>query len=74
MSDKKEVSLKIKSDCDNYFLSASADGISSDIKGQTKFLSSEVACGFTGTILALYANASPEGKSGWIKFSWQPKR
>lgn len=73
VTDKKEVSLKIKSDHDDYFLSASADGISSDIKGQTKFLSSEVACGFTGTILALYANASPEGKSGWIKFSWQPK-
>lgn len=34
--------------------------------GPVKFLSSEVACGFTGVILALYVN----GSQGYVKFSW----
>ncbi len=68
--DGKTVELKIQSDRDNYFLTASAEGKVSESTGQTKFLSSEVACGFTGTILALYANAAPDGKTSWTKFVW----
>lgn len=34
--------------------------------GHTKFLSSEVACGFTGVFLAMFVN----GKQGFVRFEW----
>ena len=67
-TDEKCALLKIKSDRDDHYLTSSAGGKISESKGQTKFLSSEVACGFTGTVLGLYANAAPDGKTSWTKF------
>ncbi len=69
--DSSSVDLSIVSDCDNYYLTASSGDKKSESRGETKFLSSEVACGFTGTILALYANASKDGKTSWTKFTWK---
>ena len=63
-----EVLLEIQSDSDNYFVKASSGEKSSESIGQTKFLSSEVACGFTGTILAVYVNGCSNEKSSWTKF------
>lgn len=66
------VSLKIESDPHSYILSAQPSGgtFTELARGHTKFLSSEVACGFTGTILALYVNAAPDGASDWVTFRW----
>jgi len=58
VSQEKSSVLKIESNAMWYTLSVKdGDEYIELIKGQTKFLSSEVACGFTGVILALYAAA-----------------
>lgn len=68
--EKNLVDLEIRSDYKNYFMEARTSETLSELTGETKYLSSEVAGGFTGTILALYADASSSGESGWIKFNW----
>ncbi len=63
-----KINLKIESDNINYFLSAKDDNGNyiELLDGQTRYLSSEVAGGFTGVILALYVN----GDQGFVKFNW----
>ncbi len=54
-----EVSLKIKlTNCDYFFSCSTKEGEFDLGKLQTRYLSSEVACGFTGVMIALYAQSS----------------
>ncbi len=72
--DKKTATLRIESDPLEYRLLAKDDGGKFVClqKAHSKFLSSEVACGFTGTILALFCGSTkenPKEERGWASFS-----
>lgn len=62
-----KICLRIDSTAELYRMGIVEDGKFNVLNdGQTKYLSSEVACGFTGTILALFVN----GSQGFVKFQW----
>lgn len=69
---KKDVSvtLKVTSDSIYYYFSCLLDGEEMNLgKAQTKYLSSEVASGFTGTVMGMYAVADENDKSEWAEFT-----
>ena len=54
-----EVTLKITlTNCDYFFSCVTEEGEFDLGKLQTRYLSSEVACGFTGVMIALYAQST----------------
>lgn len=63
--------LKIEADEETYHFFAKDDDCVYKMLGgaETKYLSSEVAEGFTGVIIAAYCIANAEGKSGFVKFT-----
>ncbi|MFA6938299.1 MAG: family 43 glycosylhydrolase [Treponema sp.] len=69
---KKNIELQIATKNEGYTLLAKDDSEKyiSLGEGHSKYLSSEVTEGFTGVVLALYAEANSSGKSGNVKFSW----
>ena len=57
----KEVTLEVELTNFNYLFSCVADGVRHDLGMlQTKYLSSEVAGGFTGVMIALFAQSDVE--------------
>ena len=71
-ADCDRVELRILSDADKYYFSYLIDDKEEKLgNARTKYLSSEVAGGFTGVLMAMYA-VDKEGK--WAEFSelmWQ---
>jgi alpha-N-arabinofuranosidase len=65
-----DIKLKITANAGIYMFYAKGDQDDYTYLGraETKYLSSEVAEGFTGVILAAYCVADKEGKSGWVEY------
>lgn len=63
------VKLHVKSDAEYYSFYVCVNGEESFLgKARTKYLSSEVAGGFTGTVMALYAVDPKEKGDAWAEF------
>ena len=69
---KDKIILKISGDMDNYYFSYSKNnnGFKSIASGRTKYLSTEVAGGFTGVILAIYATGNGKKCKTPAFFDW----
>ena len=67
--EQQEVSFHVESEGEFYTFFAEIDGESVELgKARTKYLSSEVAGGFTGTVMAMYAVNPQEDKDAWGTF------
>jgi alpha-N-arabinofuranosidase len=77
LDDGSNVVLKIVSDPIYYYFYCHINGEETYLgKAQTKYLSSEVAGGFTGTVMAMYAVAFEKDKEQWVDFTdllWEQK-
>lgn len=70
MVSNPDIKLKILSTAEEYiFFAEGQDRNEFELgRAESKFLSSEVAEGFTGVIIAAYCIANREGNSGWVEF------
>ena len=67
----KEVTLKIRSDHEQYHFYLVQDGAEQKIgQARTKYLSTEVAGGFTGVLLAMYAIDAQDRIAEFSELTW----
>ena len=75
---QQEVKLHVESDEEIYTFFAEIAGERKELgKARTKYLSSEVAGGFTGTVMAMYAVNPEEKEDAWGEFTglnWTMKK
>ena len=75
---QQEVKLHVESDEEIYTFFAEIAGEKKELgKARTKYLSSEVAGGFTGTVMAMYAVNPEEKEDAWGEFTglnWTMKK
>lgn len=73
--DIQSVILHIEMDAQTYSFQAEADGKEYCLgSAMTRYLSSEVACGFTGVMIGLYAAGTGNGQAGFSEFAYRPHR
>lgn len=71
-ADANEVELKIASDHENYYYYLIQDGNETKVgQARTKYLSTEVAGGFTGVLLAMYAIDAEDRIAEFSELSWK---
>jgi len=64
--------LRITSDKEFYYMSASSDGVNFTplAKMEYRFLSTETIGGFTGVMLGVFAQHNVEGRDGYVDIDW----
>lgn len=74
-ADTRDAILHISMNALEYSFSAQTDGRDISLgSAMTRYLSSEVACGFTGVMIGLYASDTNTGEAEFTDFSYQPDR
>lgn len=71
----QSITLHINMTAQFYSFHASADGKDYNLgNAMTRYLSSEVACGFTGVMIGMYASGTENGWAEFTDFSYFPRR